>query len=149
MVRTKSAGAEVTVAQEKCEAAALAYQPETYEGKVLLLLASERPPHVNILPRWQAVLPRDLHTQYLDGRHSDLLKAENVRSVADAIVSCLIHATDDKSLYCCADTPDQTSLVQTDGRDQCMVLDKDEGDRTWRSTINAIDSMNDEEAERV
>ena len=40
------------------EAAALAYQPEKYEGKVLLLLASDRPPHVNFLPGWQAVVPR-------------------------------------------------------------------------------------------
>jgi thioesterase domain-containing protein/acyl carrier protein len=87
MVRTRSARTEMRVAQDMIEAAALAYQPETYEGKVLLLLASDHP--LNLLPGWQAVVPRNLHTQYVDGYHRDLLDTRNLRIVADAIVSHL------------------------------------------------------------
>ena len=75
-------------------AAVLAYQPEKYEGKVLLLLASDRPPHVNLLPGWQAVVPLSLHTHYVDGHHAELLHKDNVQSVAGAILSHLISTTD-------------------------------------------------------
>lgn len=93
-VRTsQSARTEIRVAM--LNAAVLAYQPEKYEGKVLLLLASDRPPHVNLLPGWRAVV-RNLHTHYVDGHHRDLLDTRNVRNVADAIVS---HLTTDGSLY--------------------------------------------------
>jgi thioesterase domain-containing protein/aryl carrier-like protein len=85
--KVKFSKTEVSRAQDMIEAAALRYQPEKYDSKVLLLLASERPPHVNFLPGWQAVVPQGLYTQYLDGHHRDLLKGENLRSVAHAIVS--------------------------------------------------------------
>jgi thioesterase domain-containing protein len=94
-------------------AAVLAYQPEKYEGKLLLLLASEHPPHLNLLPGWQAVVPRNLYPQYVDGHHRDLLKAPNVRRVADAIVSHLISVTDEKSSSCSATLQDERDLVQT------------------------------------
>jgi thioesterase domain-containing protein len=87
----------MSVAQEMIEAAASAYQPEKYDGKVLLLLASDRPPHVNFLPGWQSVVPRNLHTQYVHGHHSELTEAPNVQSVADAIVSHLMSTSDDMS----------------------------------------------------
>jgi hypothetical protein len=93
------------VAQEMVEAAAFAYQSEKYEGKMLLLLASERPPHVNFVPGWQAVVHRKLHTGYVDGHHRELMKAQNVRTIADAIVSHLISATDRESLSYGVDTP--------------------------------------------
>jgi thioesterase domain-containing protein len=93
------------------QAAALAYQPEKYEGKVLLILASERPPHVNFLAGWQEVVPHGLCTQYVEGHHRDLLKGESVRSVADAIVSYLTSATGDSSSSFCADTPGSTAPV--------------------------------------
>jgi amino acid adenylation domain-containing protein len=74
------------------QAAALAYRPEQYEGKVLLLLASERPPHVNFLPGWRAVVPGNLHTQYVAGHRSELL-VKNVQIVADAIATHLPSTT--------------------------------------------------------
>jgi thioesterase domain-containing protein/acyl carrier protein len=93
-VRTKSRSTELQVAQDMIEAAARAYQPEKYEGKVLLILASDRPPHVNLLPGWQAVVPLSLHTHYVDGHHAELLHKDNVQSVAGAILSHLISTTD-------------------------------------------------------
>ena len=89
-VGTRSDRTEITVAKEMLNAAVLAYQPKRYEGKLLLLLASEHPPHLDLLPGWRAVVPRNLHPQYVDGHHRDLLKAPNVRGVAEAIVSHLI-----------------------------------------------------------
>ncbi len=54
---------------------------------MLLLLAAKRPPHVNLLPGWQEVIPhRNLHAQYVDGFHRDLLKAPEVKGVAEAII---------------------------------------------------------------
>jgi amino acid adenylation domain-containing protein len=88
-VTPRSLKTEAAVAQELIEAAALAYEPQKYDGKVLLLLASERPPHVDILPGWQAVVPQ-LHTEILTAHHRDLLKVQNARRVADAIVSHLL-----------------------------------------------------------
>lgn len=91
-LRTKSARTEMRMAQELIEAAARAYQPQTYYGKTLLLLASDHPPHKDFLPGWRAVVPRDLHAQYVDGHHRDLLDPQNLRTVADAIVSHLVSA---------------------------------------------------------
>jgi hypothetical protein len=96
------------------QAAALAYRPEKYEGEVLLLLASERPPHVNFLPGWQAVVPRSLHAQYVDGHHRDLLAGEIARTVAGSIVSHLTFAADHDFRSCCANTPSQASQVPVD-----------------------------------
>jgi hypothetical protein len=68
------------------QAAALAYRPPKFEGKVLLILASERPPHVDYLPGWQTVVAGDLQTQYVEGHHRDFPNETVLRSVADAIV---------------------------------------------------------------
>jgi len=95
--RAKSDSTKVIVARSTIDAAARAYRPERYEGKVLLLLASERPPHVNRLPGWQAVVPHNLHVQYLQAHHRDLLKGETARSVAVSIVSHLASATETRS----------------------------------------------------
>jgi amino acid adenylation domain-containing protein len=92
-LRAKFAGTEIVAAHELIESAAFAYQPETYGGKVLLLLASEDTPHVNFLPGWQAVVPHNLHTQYVDGHHRELMKAQNVWGIAHLISSHLISAS--------------------------------------------------------
>jgi amino acid adenylation domain-containing protein len=68
------------------QAAALAYRPPRFEGKVLLILASERPPHVDYLPGWQTVVAGDLQTRYVEGHHRDFPNETVLRSVADAIV---------------------------------------------------------------
>ena len=96
------------------QAAALAYQPEKYEGEVLLLLASERPPHANFLPGWQAVVPLRLHAQYVDGHHRDLLTGEIARTVAGSIVSHLTFTADHEFPSCCANTPGQAAQVRVD-----------------------------------
>lgn len=83
------------VAQEMIEAAASDYEPERYEGKTLLVLASDRPPHRNYLAGWQAIVPHNLHTQYVDGHHREFLNLQNVRAIADGILSQLTSSTDD------------------------------------------------------
>jgi thioesterase domain-containing protein/aryl carrier-like protein len=93
VLKPKFAKSENTLTQELIEAAALKYQPQKYQGKALLVLASERPPHSNILPGWQAVVS-DLHTEVLNGHHRDLFEANNARRVADAIVAQLSCATE-------------------------------------------------------
>jgi thioesterase domain-containing protein len=67
------------------EAAAALYVPKRYDGRVLLILASERPPHLDPLPAWQKVIPNSLHTQHIDGHHEDLSKAESAGRIAAAI----------------------------------------------------------------
>jgi thioesterase domain-containing protein len=73
--------------QEFIETAVSGYRPGTYEGKVLLILATDHPPHVNFLPGWQSVIPRDLSVKYVNGHHSELMDSQNARSVAEAIIS--------------------------------------------------------------
>jgi amino acid adenylation domain-containing protein len=85
-IRSNPVRTERRIAQEMIETAAFEYQPKQYQGKVLLLLASERPPHVNFLPGWQAVIPDQLHTQYVQGHHRELIAGPYVESIADAIV---------------------------------------------------------------
>ena len=80
---------ETTLTQELIESAALHYEPQKYDGKVLLVLASERPPHSDILPGWQAVVS-NLHTEVLQVHHRDLFKPNNASRVADAIVAQLV-----------------------------------------------------------
>ena len=87
-VRTKYAG-ERTVAHELIEVAAFAYEPKKYDGNVLLIQADERDPYLNFLPGWQGVIPHDLHTRFVDGRHRELITPENVRDIADIINSHL------------------------------------------------------------
>ena len=99
-VRAKFAWTEISDAQDLIESAALAYRPERYEGKVLLLLASERTPHVNFLPGWQAVVPHNLHTRYMNGYHRELMTAQNVRNIADVINSHLISKSKEKFDSC-------------------------------------------------
>jgi amino acid adenylation domain-containing protein len=96
LLRTKSARTEMRVAQLTIEAAARAYQPKQYEGKVFLVLSADRPSHKNFLPGWQAVVSHNLHTQWVDAHHRDLLDARNLRTIADAIVR-LIATTVDES----------------------------------------------------
>jgi amino acid adenylation domain-containing protein len=98
LVRTKGPKSAETKMRVALQSAALAFRPEKYEGKVLLILASEHPPYVNLLPGWQKVVARDLNTYYVEGHHDDLLKGRSMRSVADQIVSHLTHSTDDNLL---------------------------------------------------
>jgi amino acid adenylation domain-containing protein len=104
---------EMRVAQEKIEAAARAYQPEKYVGEVLLLLASDRPSHMNFLPGWQPLVSNNLHTRYVDGHHGELLNKTNVRSVAKAVVSHLRSRTGKESLLSGNSVSGSTGMMQT------------------------------------
>jgi amino acid adenylation domain-containing protein len=95
-IKRRLARTPMSAAQQMIETAALVYRPEKYDGRVLLLLASDRPPHVNFLPGWQKVIPTNLHTEYIDGHHNELMKSHIVRSIATAIVSHLSQATEDE-----------------------------------------------------
>jgi amino acid adenylation domain-containing protein len=98
-VRAKFAWTEIGVAHELIESAAFEYQPETYGGDVLLLLAGGRIPHVDFLPGWQAFVPHKLHIRYVDGYHRELMTSQNIRGVADVIGSYLTK-TNEESLPC-------------------------------------------------
>jgi amino acid adenylation domain-containing protein len=86
-IKAKLKKPETSVGQRIVEAAASSYRPAKYEGRVLLLLADDHPPHVDFLPGWQAIVPHTLHTEYVHAHHSELTKTQNVGKVADAIVS--------------------------------------------------------------
>jgi hypothetical protein len=107
-----SGGTEMHVVQEIIEAAACAYEPPRYEGKVLFLLASVRPAHVNSLAGWQEIISGGLHAQYVDGRHAELLNIKNVHSVADAICAHLGSRTKEKP-GTASPTCDSIGLIQT------------------------------------
>jgi thioesterase domain-containing protein len=81
---------ELGAAQEMIEAAALTYRPGKYQGKVLLLMASDRPPQVDYLDGWRSVIAGDFNFQYVDGHHSELIRIPHVRGVAEAINSHLL-----------------------------------------------------------
>jgi len=89
-LRARVARRGTHMSQGMIETAASRYKPAIYEGKVLLLLASEHRPDVNFLPGWLELVPRSLHVQSVDGHHTDLLNATTVRRVADAIMSHLV-----------------------------------------------------------
>ena len=83
--RKQSPTTEINIAQDMSAAAMSKYQPEKYDGKVLLLLATERPPHVDFLPGWQTVITGRLCVQYFEAHHRDFEQATNVGTVAEAI----------------------------------------------------------------
>ncbi|MFC5864174.1 amino acid adenylation domain-containing protein [Acidicapsa dinghuensis] len=89
MAHRTYAKTELGAAQEMIEAAALTYRPAKYQGKVLLLMASDRPPQVDYLDGWRSVIAGDFHFQYVDGHHSELIRIPHVRGVAEAINSHL------------------------------------------------------------
>src|ERR1700728_784909 len=95
--KPESPRTEMRVTREMIEEAASLYKPEKYEGNVLLLLASDRPRHKDFLPGWQAIVPHNLHTHFVDGHHLEFAKPQNVPLVVGAIVSHLVSATDDQS----------------------------------------------------
>ena len=83
---------ELSVAHRLIETAAVAYQPPKYEGKVLLLLATERDPAFDFLSGWKPLLPNGLCSLYVDGRHREVITPRNVRDIASIIHTHLIPA---------------------------------------------------------
>jgi thioesterase domain-containing protein len=80
-------GVTRTSAHRMTEASARAYQPPAYDGNVLLLLAADRAPHVNLAEGWQTLITGDLRVHYLDAHHRDLLEGETAQRVADLILA--------------------------------------------------------------
>jgi hypothetical protein len=72
------------------------YQPQKYQGDVLLLLAAERPPHLNFLAGWQAVVTGTLRVRYLDAHHRDLAQGAAMSAVAEAIAPYLPILSEEK-----------------------------------------------------
>ena len=91
LIRTKlKAGPKPTTsapAQWIIETAAADYDPGRYDGRVLLLLARDRPPHVDFLSAWEKVIPFDLNIRYVSGHHNDLMKDPYVQEIAGVIKS--------------------------------------------------------------
>ena len=77
--------AESLKGQKLIEVAASTYHGETYDGRALLLLAADNAPHINFLPEWQALIPNNLHFEYIDGHHSELMNEPHVQRIANAI----------------------------------------------------------------
>lgn len=97
MAGEKPARTELSIAQEMSEAAMFGYLPRKYDGRVLLLLAAEKPPHLDFHSGWQAFVRGKLHLQYLDAHHRDLAKTKNMRTIAAAIAACLEFEPEDKT----------------------------------------------------
>jgi thioesterase domain-containing protein len=109
-VKAKFTRTERSVAHELIEAAAFAYHPEKYEGKVLLMLAIERDPYLNFLPGWEAVISSNrLYTQFVNGHHRELIRPQNVRNIADVISSHLLSTPGEKLESCVAGSPSGSS----------------------------------------
>jgi amino acid adenylation domain-containing protein len=95
--KSRFAWKEINDAHELIESAAFEYKPERYEGKVLLLLASEPTPHGDFLPGWQAVIPFNLETRYIHGHHRELMASPgNARDIAETILSQLTLAVSEQ-----------------------------------------------------
>lgn len=114
LFKTKAYTVASGIGQKTIEAAAVTYQPKTYDGRVLLLLAAERPPHKNFLPGWQAVVPNGLEADYINAHHRDLLRGENARSVANSI-SAHLESGNELSPARSSDTAEAAGAVQPDG----------------------------------
>jgi amino acid adenylation domain-containing protein len=71
------------------EISARAYQPPQYDGPVLLVLASDRPPHSDFAAAWKGVAVGEVQVEYIDCHARELLDREFAPKVAEAIVSRL------------------------------------------------------------
>jgi thioesterase domain-containing protein/acyl carrier protein len=76
---------DLKVAQKIIETAAFAYRPRVYDGNVLLLLAGDRPAHIDFVPGWQAVITRELNVQVVNTHHRDMLIGDTAWNVARTI----------------------------------------------------------------
>jgi amino acid adenylation domain-containing protein len=67
------------------ELAARTYQPPKYSGDVLLLLASEHPPYLDLAAGWRPLIDGDVELHYVRAYHRDFLKDENAKHIARTI----------------------------------------------------------------
>ena len=85
LLKPESSKTEVEIAQRMLTTATAAYEPKRYDGSVLLILPSERAPHLDFLPAWQKVIPNNLHVGYFDGYQDDMTTVDGAQRVAEAI----------------------------------------------------------------
>jgi amino acid adenylation domain-containing protein len=71
------------------ELSARAYQPPQYDGPVLLVLASDRPPHNDFAAAWRNVAIGHVQVEYIDCHARELLDQEFAPKVARAILARL------------------------------------------------------------
>lgn len=81
-----------TSLHERAGTAALNYKPPKYDGDVLLIESSERPPHVDLALAWQSVVTGPLYVSSIDGHWREILNATHVHEVVDAIVPHLLRS---------------------------------------------------------
>jgi thioesterase domain-containing protein len=74
---------------EMMRSALRSYEPPAYDGQLLLLLASDHAPHVNLMQEWNWLISENFRTQYVPGHHDELMEATHAGPVADAIRSML------------------------------------------------------------
>jgi thioesterase domain-containing protein/acyl carrier protein len=91
LIGDEASGQVIKKAHSLVSAWAAAYRPGKYDGKVLLLLAADRPPHVDLLRGWKALTSGNLTTCYVDSHHRNLLDKQHAKTVANLIVSHLAH----------------------------------------------------------
>ncbi len=88
-LRGRSVRTELKAANDAVEAAAIAYRPKEYTGRVLLLQPRERPPHIDFLIGWKKVITGDLYTLEVEGHHDELHEVQDMRRVAEEIIGHL------------------------------------------------------------
>ena len=76
-------------AQELLETAAASYEPSSFDGNAIFIMASElppdSPPHDHFLQWWSSVVKGEIQTQFVPGQHLDLVRAPAVYNVAEAV----------------------------------------------------------------
>lgn len=65
------------------------YSPGQYAGNALLIMASNRAPHVDLAQKWKALIRGTLAVEFVDGHHDDLMKDVQMRQIADLIAQHL------------------------------------------------------------
>lgn len=81
-----------TSLHERARALALSYNPPKYDGDVLLIEFSERPPHMDLALAWQSVVAGPFHVSSIDGHWRETFTATHVHEVADIIASHLLRS---------------------------------------------------------
>jgi amino acid adenylation domain-containing protein len=76
------------------EASIPKYRPERYDGSALLLLASDRAPHLDLAGEWEEFV-RSMSVQYIQGHHDDMSKESQTREIA-AKISSYLRSLDEK-----------------------------------------------------
>jgi amino acid adenylation domain-containing protein len=103
-----------TSLHELARAAATSYDPPKYDSDVLLIQSSQRPPHVDLVPAWQAVVTGRLYVSSIDAHWREILNATHVHQVVDTIVSHLLRSESVPHRCIDVNNPDPCKTFDTD-----------------------------------